>query len=119
MHEAKMPEPGTVYYIPHQAVTRKQALTTRLRIVFDASSKLQKNLPSLNDCINTGSAFTPAIMGILLRFRAWRFGLIADVEKAFHQVAIDETERDYLGQRTFKLIIRSHLFRDFVVLYLV
>ena len=38
----------------------------------------------------------PAIMDILLRFRAWRNGLIADVEKVFHQVAIDETQRDYL-----------------------
>ena len=66
VHEAKTPEPGAVYYIPHQAVIRKQALTTRLRIVFDASSKLQKNLPSLNDCINTGPALMPAIMDILL-----------------------------------------------------
>ena len=96
VHEAKIPEPRTEYYIPHQAVIRKQALTTRLRIVFDASSKLQKNLPSLNDCINTGPALMPAVMDILLRFRAWRYGLIADVEKAFHQVAIDETQRDYL-----------------------
>ena len=35
-------------------------------------------------------------MDILLRLRAWRYGLIADVEKPFHQVAIDETQRDYL-----------------------
>ena len=96
VHEAEIPEPGTVYYICHQAVIRKQALTTRLRIVFDASSKLQKNLPNLNDCINTGPALTPAIMNMLLRFRALRYGLIADVEKVFHQVAIDETRRDYL-----------------------
>ena len=91
-NQIKIPEPGAVYYIPHQAVIRKQALTTRFRIVFDASSKLQKNLPSLNDCIYTGPALMPAIMDILLRFRAWRYGLIADVEKTFHQVAIDETQ---------------------------
>ena len=96
VHEAKMPKLGAVYYIPHQAVIRKQALTTRLRTAFDASSKLQKNLSSLNDCINTGPALMPAIMHILLRFRAWTYGLIADVEKAFRQVAIDETQRDYL-----------------------
>ena len=66
VHEAKTPEPGAVYCIPHQAFIRKQALTTWLRIVFDASSKLQKNLPSLNDCINTGPALMPAIMDILL-----------------------------------------------------
>ena len=52
-------------------------------------------------------------MDILLRFRAWRYGLIADVEKAFHQVATDETQRDYVCflwlKDIEKLVIQSCL----------
>ena len=50
-----IPEPGEVYFIPHQVVIRKQAASTRLRIVFDASSKVQPDLASLNDCLWTDS----------------------------------------------------------------
>ena len=31
-----------VYYLPHQAVIRKEATTTKIRIVYDASSKEKK-----------------------------------------------------------------------------
>ena len=34
------PRPGSVYYIPHRAVIRHESTTTRLRVVFDASSKI-------------------------------------------------------------------------------
>ena len=36
-----------VHYLPHQAVIRKEAETTKLRVVFDASSKEVKRAPHL------------------------------------------------------------------------
>ena len=42
-----------VYYLPHQAVIRKDAETAKLRIVYDASAKEGKNGISLNDCLHT------------------------------------------------------------------
>ena len=41
---------GNVYYLPHHAVIRRDAETTKLRIVYDTSSKEAKNWTSLNDC---------------------------------------------------------------------
>ena len=44
-------EPGPVYYFPHREVVRMHRKTTKLRVVFDASSKCPGEI-SLNDaCI--------------------------------------------------------------------
>ena len=39
---------------------------------------------------------TPHINEILLRFRSHQVGIIADNEKVFHQIAIDERDREFL-----------------------
>ena len=72
-----------VYYLPHQAVIRKDTETTKLRIVYDVSAKESKNGTSLNDCLYTGSSLNPLLFEILVRFRGNRFALVGDIEKAF------------------------------------
>ena len=89
-------ELGQVHYLPHQAVVREEALTTKLRVVFDASSKSSQNFPSLNDCLNVGPALTPKIFEILLRFRVQRVAVVADIEKAFLSIGIVPNDRDFL-----------------------
>ena len=54
---------------PHHAVIRRDAETTKLRIVYDASSKETKNGTSLNDCLHTGPSLNPLLFDILVRFR--------------------------------------------------
>ena len=88
------PELGQVHYLPHHGVIRKTALTTKLHVVFDASSKANSKVPSLNDCIHVDPPLTPAILDILLRFRAKRIGLVADIQQAFLNIAVDERHRD-------------------------
>ena len=39
-----------VYYLPYRAVVRKEAMTMKVRIVYDALSKSTKTGTSLNDC---------------------------------------------------------------------
>ena len=51
---------------------------------------------SLNECLEKGQNMTPHIFEILLRFRSHLIGIIADIEKAFHQIVIDEGDRDFL-----------------------
>lgn len=81
------------YYIPHHGVVKPDSLTTKLRIVLDASSHMKGEL-SLNDIMHTGPQLVPGMIGVLLRARLCRILLIADVEKAFHQVKLHDTERD-------------------------
>ena len=87
------PEPVTVFYMPHQAVIRRDAISTKLRVVYDASAKSSSELPSLNDSIHPGLSLIPAIMDILIRFRAYKYGITADIEKASLQVNISEDQR--------------------------
>ena len=56
-----------VHYIPHQAVVREHAETTKMRIVYDCSSRANAHSPSLNDCLETGPPLQPLLFDILLR----------------------------------------------------
>jgi hypothetical protein len=62
--------------------------------VYDASARA--NGPSLNDCLHAGPKFDQKILDLLLRFRAHRVALTADIEKAFLMVAISEKDRNVL-----------------------
>ena len=83
------------HYLPHHAVVRNDKTTTKLRIVYDASAKMAGEA-SLNDCLHKGPKFNQLILDILLRFRAFKYVLIADLEKAFLQVSVVEDDRDVL-----------------------
>nr|CDJ96867.1 Retrotransposon domain containing protein [Haemonchus contortus] len=82
------------HYLAHQALVTPNKLTTKLRIVFDASAHY-KGCPSLNEVLHRGPVILPQLFGILLRFRIGRIGIIANVEKAFLQVRLHESERDF------------------------
>ena len=45
------PQKGKEFYLPHKAIIREDAERTKLRIVYDASSKPNMNEPSLNECL--------------------------------------------------------------------
>ncbi|XP_028512935.1 uncharacterized protein LOC110232368 [Exaiptasia diaphana] len=85
-----------VHYLPHHAVVRKDAITTKVRVVYDASAKERKHAASLNDCLHVGPSLNPLLIDILLRFRCNRVVLVGDIEKAFLNVEVDEKDRDYL-----------------------
>ena len=82
------------HYIPHHGV-HKDSATTPLRIVYDCSSREAKHLASLNDCLETGPPFLQDLTAILLRFRAHKFGISADIEKAFLHVQLHPKDRDF------------------------
>ena len=93
----ELERPGErVHYLLHHAVVRKNAKTTKVRIVFDASSKECKRAVSLNDCLHVGPSLTPQLFHVLLRFRERRVALVADIEKAFLNVEVDKCDRDVL-----------------------
>ena len=74
--------PGQTYYMPHQEIIRTDKSTSKIRIVYDASSSAKEEI-SLNHCLLPGPSLTPLIFYILLRFRVYKTGLTGDLEKHF------------------------------------
>ena len=83
-----------VHYLPHHAVVRRDKATTKVRVVYDASAK--STGPSLNECLHAGPKFNQKILEILLRFRSYTIGLVADIEKAFLMISVSPSDRDSL-----------------------
>ena len=54
VYEQEITESEKVFYLLYRPVIRESAKTTKLRIVYDGSSKPTKNSASLNDCLETG-----------------------------------------------------------------
>lgn len=82
-----------VFYLPHRPVVRESSQTTKVRPVFDASAK-GINGVSLNNCLDAGPKMIPDLLKVLLRFRRWKFGLTADITKAFLQIELREEDQD-------------------------
>ena len=86
-----------VHYLPHHPVIRENAETMKMRIVFDASSRMRKGALSLNDCLHIGPSLVPLLYDVLLRLREHhQVILIGDIRKAFLQIEVDEGDRDSL-----------------------
>ena len=83
-----------VHYVPHQAVVREKAKTTKMRIVYDCSVKTNAKSPSLNDRLKTGPPLQPLLFDILIRNRLRKFCVSEDIQKAFLQVWVHEKDRD-------------------------
>ncbi|XP_037930880.1 uncharacterized protein LOC119665718 [Teleopsis dalmanni] len=82
------------YYLPHQAVVRANSITTKVRVVFDASAKTT-NKNSLNDVLYVGPRLQRDIFDILLKFRLKKFAIVADIEKMYRQIWVSKNDQKY------------------------
>ncbi|XP_059054462.1 uncharacterized protein LOC131848562 [Achroia grisella] len=81
MSEYKQPEVDEKeYFIPHHGVMRDSSTSTKLRVVFNASSPTTSGV-SYNDIQTIGPTVQDDLISILLRFRQHKYVLSADVEK--------------------------------------
>ena len=62
--------------------------------MYDASTKTKKTNLNLNEYLYRGSVIFEDLCGLLLRFRMKRIGIIADIEKALLQIALQAKESD-------------------------
>lgn len=76
------------YYMPHHGVLREDSLTTKLRVVFDASATTTSGY-SLNNLQFVGPTIQQELFSILLRFRQHRYVVCADIAKMYRQVLIN------------------------------
>lgn len=81
------------YFLPHHPVY-KDSSTTKLRVVFDASSPTD-NGRALNDCMENGPVLQKDMHNVLTGFRKYRFTISGDLEKMFRQIMFAPQHRPY------------------------
>lgn len=81
-------------YLPHHAVIRTESSTTRIRVVFDASTKTSTSI-SLNDTLMIGPNIQDDLRGILMRFRTHQVAITADIEKMYRQIGVSKDCQSY------------------------
>ena len=96
---------GRIWYLPLQGVLDLSRSSTKLRIVYDGSSKYQGT--SLNENIYAGPKLQPDLVELLMRFRLGRYTLTSDISKMFNQIRLDESEKDY-----FRFLYRKNTKED-------
>ena len=80
------------HYLSHFFVLRPESQTTPIRVVFAANA----GHVSLNDCLYTGPCLLKSLNTMIHRFRANKYALVADIEKAFMRIKINEEDRNYV-----------------------
>ena len=85
--------PNLVFYLAHFPCIRESSSTTKIRLVFDASSK-GLNGVSVNDCLEAGPNLNPGVADILIRFCRCKYAVTADVRKAFLQIEMRSEDQD-------------------------
>lgn len=79
------------YFIPHHAVFKDSSTTTKVRVVFDASAK-SSNGYALNEIMLIGPKIQNDLSVTLLRWRKFPIAFIADVEKMYRQIMVNESD---------------------------
>ena len=68
--------------------------TTKLRVVFDASSKTTTGVP-LNECLLVGPKVQEDLLDILVRFRFFKVAMSADIAKLYRQMELCKKDKVY------------------------
>ncbi|XP_018373217.1 PREDICTED: uncharacterized protein LOC108767715 [Trachymyrmex cornetzi] len=78
-------------FLPHHAVVKEDSVTTKTRVVFDASSKGSAG-GSLNDALYKGPILQQDLFALIIRFRCFKYVLCADISKMYRQILIHEEQ---------------------------
>ncbi|XP_054745963.1 uncharacterized protein LOC129250358 [Anastrepha obliqua] len=82
------------YFIPHQCVLRPESTTTKLRVVFDASSRTSSQI-ALNEILMVGPTIQEELYSTLLRFRLHKYAFTADITKMYRQILMHEEDKNF------------------------
>ena len=92
-NEIEKPQ-GKVHYLQCHPVFREDKITTKCRIVMNASAK-KKGEKSLNDLLFQGPCLLPDLIHVLIRFRINFFAFIMDISKMFLRIKLKDG-KDFL-----------------------
>ncbi|XP_037824736.1 uncharacterized protein LOC119612918 [Lucilia sericata] len=85
---------NTHYYLPHHAVVKLDRVTTKVRVVFNASSKTS-NSNSLNDTLHTGPTLQQDLVVLILKWRFYKIVYNADITKMYRQIMLNPTHTPF------------------------
>ena len=80
------------HYLSHSFVSHPESETTPIQVVFAVNS----GHVSLNYCLHTGPYLLKSLNSIIHHFRASKYAFVADIEKAFMKIKINEEDRNYV-----------------------
>lgn len=83
---------GSRVFLAHHCVIKENAVTTKLRVVFDASSKTSTGY-SLNDVMLKGYTVQPDLFDIICRFRSFKFVFVTDIQKMYRMISVNPNQR--------------------------
>ena len=98
------------FYLPHWPVIRDDKVTTKLRVVLDASAKTDNNL-SLNDMLHTGCNLQADIFNLLINIRMFSIAFVADVKQMYLCIGVHASHRKYKKKYYIGLIQLNHFRR--------
>lgn len=94
MQPAKPSDGREEYYMPHHPIIKHSRVTTKVRVVMDATAKSSNGI-SLNQNLQVGPRLQQDLLRILLRFRSFRITGVSDIEKMFRQIFVNKEDRRY------------------------
>ncbi|KAH8315503.1 hypothetical protein KR074_004723, partial [Drosophila pseudoananassae] len=80
--------------IPHHAVLKEDSLTTKLRVIYDASCK-SSNGKTLNDILCTGPALQNDLEGVILNWRCYRYVFVADIQRMYRCIEMHPEDSQF------------------------
>ena len=82
--------PGKIWYQSHFCVSN----SNKFRVVFDCAARFRG--VNLNDFMNKGPGMRNNLVGVLTRFRLYRYALISDIRKLYYQCVVNKNDQDFL-----------------------
>ena len=79
---------GIEFYIPHKAVVRENAQSTKMRIVYDTSARANASVPSLNECREIGPPLQNQLYNLFIRNRFYPVTIAGDLKQALLQIHV-------------------------------
>lgn len=84
----------TCYTLPHHAVLKADSLTTKCRVVYNASSRTS-NGKSLNDILCTGPRLQNDLPAVLLNWRLHKHVITADIGKMYRCIDLHPDDSEF------------------------
>ena len=88
-HTDEVVKDGREFYISHKVVVCKNAESTEIRIVYDASARVNASVPSLNECLEIGPSLQNQLWNVLVRYRFYLVAIACDLKQdalRFHRI---------------------------------